>query len=71
MQQTNIYGHVYGTTFRSPNFAAMAEACGAEGIRVTEPGDVEAALRAGLATTRERPALVEVMVADRAYPKLS
>ena len=49
---------------------AVAEACGAEGIRVTEPGDVEGALRQGLAATRQRPALVEVMVAQCPYPKV-
>ena len=70
MQQSNIYGHTYGTTFRSPNFAGIAEACGAEGIRVTEPRDVEGALRQGLAATQQRPALVEVMVAQRPYPKV-
>jgi thiamine pyrophosphate-dependent acetolactate synthase large subunit-like protein len=70
MQQTNLYGHTYGTTFESPNYAQLAEACGADGIRVTKPGDVEAALRRGLAATKDRPALVEVMVADRPYPKL-
>lgn len=70
MQQTNIYGHTYGTTFRSPDFADIARACGAEGIRVTEPGDVESALRQGLAATRRKPALVEVMVAERPYPKI-
>ena len=70
MQQTNIYGHTYGTTFRSPHFAEIARACGAEGIRVTDPKDVEAALRQGLAATRKQPALVEVMVAERPYPRL-
>jgi acetolactate synthase I/II/III large subunit len=70
MQQTNIYGHTYGTSFKSPDFAAMAEACGAAGIRVTDPAEVEAALRQGLAATRSRPALVEVMVARHPYPKL-
>ena len=42
MQQTNIYGHTYGTTFKSPNFAEMAEACGAKGIRVNAvlPGPI-------------------------------
>ena len=70
MQQTNIYGHTYGTTFHSPDFAALAKACGAEGIRVTDPGDVESALRQGLAATKHRPALVEVMVAERPYPKI-
>ena len=70
MQQSNIYGHTYGTAFRSPNFSEIARACGAEGIRVTEPGDVEAALRQGLAVTKQKPALVEVMVGRGPYPKL-
>ena len=70
MQQTNIYGHTYGTTFKSPNFADIATACGAEGIRVTDPKDVEGALRQAQAATRHKPALVEVMVAERPYPKI-
>ena len=70
MQQANLYGHTYGTRFESPRFAEIARACGAEGIRVTGPGEVEGALRQALAATRERPALVEVMVAERPYPKI-
>jgi acetolactate synthase-1/2/3 large subunit len=70
MQQSNIYGHTYGTAFRSPDFAGIAKACGAEGIRVTDPRDVEGALRQGLAATEKTPALVEVMVARHPYPKI-
>ena len=70
MQQTNIYGHTYGTTFRSPNFAEIAQACGAEGIRVTDPAHLEDALRQGLTATKEKPALIEVTVAEHPYPKL-
>jgi len=70
MQQQNIYGHTFGTTFDSPDFAAMARACGAEGIHVSDPKDIEDGLRAGLAATRDRPALVEMMVADYPYPKM-
>ena len=70
MQQTNIYGHTYGTAFTSPNFSQIANACGAKGIRVTDPRDVEAALRQGLAATKTQPALVEVMVSRHAYPKI-
>jgi thiamine pyrophosphate-dependent acetolactate synthase large subunit-like protein len=70
MQQTSIYGHAYGTAFDSPRFAEIAAACGAEGIRVTDAKDVEGALRRGLAATRERPALVEVIVARHPYPKV-
>lgn len=70
MQQTGLYGHTYGTAFKSPNFAQIADACGCKGIRVTEPRDVATALREGLAATRHQPALVEVMVSRRAYPRL-
>jgi thiamine pyrophosphate-dependent acetolactate synthase large subunit-like protein len=70
MQQTGLYGHTYGTTFRSPDFAGIARACGAEGIRVIEPSEVEAALRQGLGATKQRPALVEVIVGRRPYPKI-
>jgi len=42
MQQTSIYGHTYGTSFVSPNFAQIAKACGAEGIRVTDPQESKA-----------------------------
>jgi acetolactate synthase-1/2/3 large subunit len=70
MQQSNLYGHTYGTAFHSPDFAQIARACGAEGIRVTDPKDVESALRQGLAATKKRPALVEVMVARHPYPKI-
>ena len=70
MQQANIYGHTYGTAFKSPDFVALARACGAEGIRVTDPKDVEAALRQGLAATKMKPALVEVMVSRSPYPKI-
>ena len=70
MQQSNLYGHTYGTAFQSPDFASIARACGAEGIRVTDPKDVEGALRQGLAATRTKPALVEVMVARHPYPKI-
>jgi acetolactate synthase-1/2/3 large subunit len=70
MQQTNIYGHTYGTTFKSPDFAALAQSCGCAGIRVSDPKDVEGALRQALAATKKQPALLEVMVADRPYPKI-
>ena len=70
MQQANLYGHTYGTTFESPDFSEIAKACGAAGIRVTDPKDVEGALRQALAATKRQPALVEVMVAQQPYPKI-
>jgi acetolactate synthase I/II/III large subunit len=70
MQQATIYGHSYGTTFISPNFVDIAKACNVHGIRVSDPQDVESALRQGLAATARQPALVEVMIGDHPYPKL-
>jgi acetolactate synthase-1/2/3 large subunit len=70
MQQERLYGHAYGTLFRSPDFAALARACGAYGVRVSAPRELEGALREALAATRERPALVEVMAARAPYPRL-
>ncbi|MBI3045876.1 MAG: thiamine pyrophosphate-binding protein [Betaproteobacteria bacterium] len=70
MQQSNLYGHTYGTAFQSPDFAAIARACGAEGIHVTDPKEVEGALRKGIAATRSRPALVEVMAGRHPYPRI-
>jgi acetolactate synthase-1/2/3 large subunit len=70
MQQSNIYGHTYGTAFHNPDFAQIARACGAEGMRVIDPKDVEGALHQGLAATKKRPVLVEVMVGRHPYPKI-
>ncbi len=70
MQQSNLYGHTYGTSFHSPDFAGIAKSCGAEGIRVTDPKDVEGALRQSLVATTKRPVLVEVMVGRHPYPKI-
>ena len=70
VQQANLYGHTYGTSFHSPHFSDIAKACGADGIRVSDPKDIEGALRQGLAATKEKPALVEVMVAQQPYPKI-
>ena len=69
-QQKSIYGHTFGTTFTSPDFAAMARSCGAAGIRVSDPKQIADALRDGLRETRDRPALVEMMVADSPLPSL-
>ena len=38
-----------GTALQNPNFAAMAEAAGVRGIRLEDPGDVEAGIAAALA----------------------
>jgi pyruvate dehydrogenase (quinone)/pyruvate oxidase len=51
----------YGVRFQSPaGFAPWAEACGAYGVRIEEPDNVEPALHA--AFTHPGPALVDVVV---------
>jgi acetolactate synthase I/II/III large subunit len=50
----------YGSTDISGNYADMATAFGCYGERVTDPGDIVAALKRGIAATQEgRPALLE------------
>ena len=39
----------FGVDFKNPNFAKVAEAMGAKGIRIEEPGDVKAGLAEALA----------------------
>lgn len=50
---------VWQTSLHNPEFAAYAELCGAMGIRVSEVGELDAALEQALSHTG--PALVEVM----------
>ena len=50
----------FGTEFKNPNFAAMAEAVGIRGIRLEDPGEVEAGIAAAL--THNGPVLVDAVV---------
>jgi pyruvate dehydrogenase (quinone) len=49
-----------GTKLQNPNFAAMAEAVGVRGIRLEDPGDVEAGMAAAFA--HDGPVLVDAVV---------
>jgi pyruvate dehydrogenase (quinone) len=51
----------FGTDFANPDFAAVAEAMGAKGIRIEDPVDVPGGLRAALAHTGG-PVVVDVLV---------
>jgi pyruvate dehydrogenase (quinone) len=51
----------YGVDFKNPNFARVAEAVGAKGIRLEEPGDVREALREALAY-KDGPVVVDAVV---------
>jgi thiamine pyrophosphate-dependent acetolactate synthase large subunit-like protein len=50
---------VWETDLHNPNFAEYANLCGAMGVRVTDAGELQAAL--GKALDHEGPALVEIM----------
>jgi pyruvate dehydrogenase (quinone) len=50
----------FGTEFVNPNFAAMAEAAGIRGIRLTDPAKVEEGIAAALA--HDGPVLVDAVV---------
>jgi pyruvate dehydrogenase (quinone) len=51
----------FGTDFENPNFARVAEAMGARGIRLDDPADVEDALREALAH-RSGPCVIDAVV---------
>ncbi len=51
----------FGLGFKNPNFAAVAEAMGAKGIRIEDPGDVRDGLLEALAH-RGGPVVVDVLV---------
>ena len=51
----------FGVDFKNPNFARVAEAMGAKGIRLEEPGDVRDALAEALAY-RDGPVVVDAVV---------
>ncbi len=50
----------FGTEFKNPNFAAMAEAVGIRGIRLENPADVEPGIAAALA--HDGPVLIDAVV---------
>jgi pyruvate dehydrogenase (quinone) len=50
----------FGTDFKNPNFAAMAEAVGIRGIRIEDAGDVEAGIKTALA--HDGPVLIDAVV---------
>ena len=51
----------FGVQFKNPNFAKVAEAMGAKGIRIEEPGDVRDGLAEALAY-KDGPVVIDAMV---------
>ncbi|MFB4309512.1 thiamine pyrophosphate-binding protein [Actinomadura sp. GTD37] len=71
--QAANFGASYGCEFRdpggepySPDFAALARACGADGYEISTPGDLASALRSAI--TRRRPAVLDVPMVNEPVP---
>ena len=71
--QAANFGAGYGCEFRdpdgrpySPDFAAMARSCGADGYSISAPGDLRPALRAALG--QRRPAVLDVPMINEPVP---
>jgi acetolactate synthase-1/2/3 large subunit len=71
--QTANFGTAYGCEFRdpdgrpySPGFAALAEACGADGYDIPAPEALASALRS--AVSRRRPAVLDVPMVNEPVP---
>jgi thiamine pyrophosphate-dependent acetolactate synthase large subunit-like protein len=58
-EQRAAHWDVWQTSLHNPNFAAFAELCGARGIRVTDPDDLDGAIREAL--DHPGAALVEII----------
>jgi len=56
----------FGTSFKNPNFAAMAEASGVRGIRIEDPADVDDGVAAALA--HAGPVLIDAVVSRMVLP---
>jgi acetolactate synthase I/II/III large subunit len=72
LKATN-FGASYGCEFRdpdgrpySPDFAAFARACGAEGYQITAPGQFASALRSAI--DNRRPAVLDVPMVNEPVP---
>jgi acetolactate synthase-1/2/3 large subunit len=71
--QAANFGRSYGCEFRdpdgnpySPDFAAFAVACGADGYAIAQPGELASALRA--AVQNRRPAVLDVPMLNEPVP---
>ena len=61
-------GRLLGAEIASPDYATLAELCGADGYRASKPGETAAALEQALA--RGRPAVIQVKVDREALSAL-
>jgi acetolactate synthase-1/2/3 large subunit len=70
IQQTYFNGRYIGTEFSfQPDFGKVAEACGCYGEKITDPAEVEPALRRAIAANEDgRPAVLDFIVAKERLP---
>lgn len=61
-------GRLIGAEIHSPDYAALAQLCGAQGYRVSQPGETAAALDSALAA--RKPAVIHVKVDPNALSAL-
>ena len=58
-EQRGAYLDVWQTSLHNPNFAEYAKLCGVLGIRVTDPDDLDDAMRTAL--DHKGPSMVEIV----------
>jgi pyruvate dehydrogenase (quinone) len=68
MEEAALPVFAQGTTFRNPDFAMYAQACGAQGFRVTQPGALRDTVAQALATPG--PVIVDVVVNPAEIPSM-
>jgi pyruvate dehydrogenase (quinone) len=68
MEEAGLPVFTKGATFKNPDFAMFAQACGGTGFRVTKPDDLRAAVARALATPG--PVVVDVVVDPAEIPAM-
>ena len=68
-ENVKFRSHTTAVNFSPVNHAAIAMACGCDGVRIEDPADLAGALRAARASGKTT--LIEVMADENAYPPIS
>ena len=68
MEEAGLPVFTKGATFKNPDFAMFAEACGAKGLRVTRPQDLRNTVAQALSTPG--PVIVDVVVDPTEIPSM-
>jgi pyruvate dehydrogenase (quinone) len=68
MEEAALPVFAQGATFKNPDFAMYAQACGAKGFRVTQPGALRDTVAQALATPG--PVIVDVVVNPAEIPSM-